>query len=88
VSLVGEVLACTGEESGGMTNCGESGKAALDDVEAVFAMMVLRIRMAHAILGDNASELEEAFGWVLEAGLRVRASIHLVYELGGLDLRP
>jgi len=44
--------------------------------------------MAHAILGENFPELEEAFGWVLEAGLRVRARIHLVYKLGGLDLRP
>jgi hypothetical protein len=44
--------------------------------------------MAHAILGENALKLEEAFGWVLEAGLRVRARMHLVYELGGLDPVP
>lgn len=44
--------------------------------------------MAHAILGENSPELEEAFGWVLEAELYVRARIHIVYELGGLGLRP
>jgi hypothetical protein len=48
-------------------------RPALDDVEAVFAVVVLRVGMAHAILGENAPELEEAFGWVLEAGRRVRA---------------
>jgi hypothetical protein len=37
VSLVGEVLTRTGEGSSGTTNRGESGKAALDDVEAVFS---------------------------------------------------
>ena len=88
MSLVGEVLARIGEESSGTSNGSESGKAALDDVEAVFAIVVLRVGMAHAILGENVPELEEAFGWVLEAGLRVRARIHLVYKLGGLDLRP
>jgi hypothetical protein len=77
-----------GEQSGGTTNRGESGKAALDDVEAVFAAVVLRVEMAHAILGENVPELEETFGWVLEAGLRVCAWIHLVYKLGGIDLRP
>src|SRR5258708_21269394 len=88
VSLVGRVLARIGEEYSGTTNRSESGKAAFDDVEAVSAVVVLRIGMAHAILGENAPELEEAFGWVLEAGLRVRARIHLVYKLGGLDLCP
>ena len=54
VSLVGEVLARIGEGSSGATNRGESGKTALDDVEAVFALAVLRVWMAHAILGENA----------------------------------
>jgi hypothetical protein len=62
------------------------GKASLDDVKALFAVVVLRVGMAQAILGENGPELEEAFGWVLEAGLHVRARIHLVYELGGLGL--
>jgi len=44
--------------------------------------------MAHATLGENASELEESFGWVPEAWLRVRARIHLVYKFARLDLRP
>ena len=69
-----------------MTNCGKSGKAALDDIEAVFAVMVLHVGMTHTILGENVPELEEAFSWVLEAGLRVRARIHLVYKLDSLDL--
>ena len=69
-------------------NSGESGKAALDDIEAVFTVVVLRVGMAHAILGQNAAELEEAFNWVLEARLRVCAMTHLVYKLGGLNLRP
>jgi hypothetical protein len=88
VSLVGEVLTCIGEESSGTTNCGESGKATFDDVEAVFVVVVLRVGIAHAIAGENAPELEEAFGWVPEAGLRFRARIHLVYKVGTLDLRP
>ena len=88
MSLVGEVLAGTGEESSGTTNCGESGKAALDDVETDFAVMVLRVGMTHAFLGENALELKEAFVWVPEAGLRVRARIHLVYEVGALYLCP
>jgi len=50
--------------------------------------MALRVGMAHAFLGENAPELEEASVWVLEAGLRVRARIHLVYEVGVLNLRP
>jgi len=41
----------------GTTNGGESGKAALDDVEAVFAIVVLRVGMAHAILGGNGQEI-------------------------------
>lgn len=56
--------------------------------QAVSAIVILRVGMAHAILGENALKLEEAFGWVLEAGLRVRARMHLVYELGGLDPVP
>ena len=88
MSLVGEVFARIGEGSSGTTNCGEGGKASLNNVEAVFAIVVLRVGMAHVILGENGTELEEAFGWVLEAGLPVRAGIHHVCKLGGLDLRP
>jgi hypothetical protein len=92
VNLVGEVLARKGEESSGTTNRGESGKAALDDVEAVFAVVVLRVGMVHAILGENAPELEGAFGWVVEAGLRIRARIQAtsisVPEYKQLDQTP
>ncbi len=62
----------TGVESHGMTNSGESGKAVLDDVKAVFAIVVLHVGMVHAILGQNAAELEEAFNWVLEARLHMQ----------------
>ena len=44
----------------GTTNRGESGKAALDDVEAVFRRCGHFVSgWPHAILGENAPELEE-----------------------------
>lgn len=48
-------------------------KAALDDIEALFVVAILDIRILHVNLGKNSNELEEAFGWVLEAGLLVCA---------------
>lgn len=36
-----------GKESSSMTNGGESGKASLDDVKALFAVMVLHVGAVH-----------------------------------------
>lgn len=88
VSLVGEVLACIGEESGSTTNCGESGKATLDDVQTVFTVVVPHVGMTYAILSENLPELEEAVSWVLEARLHLFARIHLIHKLASLHLRP
>ena len=88
MGLVGEVLARIREKSNFTTNGCEGGKAAFDDVEALFAVVIHHVGMAQEFFGYDISELEEAFGWPLEPRPRIGARVHFVDELGGVDLRP
>jgi len=49
--------------------------------------VVLRDRIAHVVLGDNASEFELTFLRIPEIGWRVHTRVHEVDKLLGGDLR-
>jgi hypothetical protein len=42
---------------------------------------------AYLFGGENASEIEEAFGWIIETGRRIDARVHQADGLAGVDLR-
>jgi len=49
--------------------------------------MVFVVGCAYLFGGENASELEETFGWIIKIRWRIDARLHQADELGGVDLR-
>ena len=60
VSLIGKVLPDVGEDPGSAADGNVSGKVALYDVEASFAIVVDHIWMAHQFFRDDVPERKEA----------------------------
>jgi hypothetical protein len=52
-----------------------------------FVVFVFVVGCAYLFGGENASELEEAFGWIIEMGRRIDARVHQADGLAGVDLR-
>jgi hypothetical protein len=50
-------------------------------------VFVFVVGCAYLFGGENASELEEAFGWIIEMGRRIDARVHQADGLAGVDLR-
>lgn len=48
------------------TNCGEHGRAAFYNISHMLVVVVSVIWHAYLFGGENASELEEMFGWIIE----------------------
>ena len=65
------------------TDRGERGEAAFNNVSHGVTFVVFFVECAYFFSGENASELEETFGWIIKIGRRV----HQADELGGVDLR-
>ena len=69
------------------TDRGERGEAAFYNVSHGVAFVVFVAGRAYLFGGENASEREETFDWIIEIGRRIDARVHQVYELGSVDLR-
>ena len=83
----GEVTANMRLKSGQTTDRGERGEAAFYNVSHGVAFVVFVVGCAYLFGGENASELEETFGWIIKIGWRIYARVHQADELGGVDLR-
>jgi len=69
------------------TDRGERGEAAFYNVSHGFALVVFVVGCAYLFGGENASELEETFGRIIEIGRRIDARVHQASKLGAVDLR-
>ena len=69
------------------TNRGEHGEAAFNNVSHGVAFVVFVVECAYLFGGENASELEETFDWIIKIGRCIDARVHQADELGGVDLR-
>jgi hypothetical protein len=49
--------------------------------------VVFVVGCAYLFGRENASELEETVGWIIEIGLRLDARVHQADELAAVDLR-
>ena len=74
-------------KSGQTPDRGERGEAAFYNVSHGVAFVVFVVGCAYLFGGENSSELEETFNWIIEIGRRIGARIHQADELGGVDLR-
>ena len=82
-----EVTANMRLKSSQTTDRGERGEAAFNNVSHGVAFVVFVVGCAYLFGGENASELEETFGWIIKIRRRVDARYHQADELGGVDLR-
>ena len=69
------------------TDCGERGVATFYNVSHGFVFVVFVVGCAYLFGGENASELEESFVWIIEIGRHIDARVHQLDELGEVDLR-
>ena len=53
-------------KSGQTSNCGEQGESAFYNLSDWVTFAVSVVRCLHPFSGENASELEETFGWKTE----------------------
>jgi hypothetical protein len=69
------------------TDRSERGEAAFYNVSHGVAFVAFVVGCAYLFGGENASELEETFSWIIEIGWRIDARVHQTDELGGIDFR-
>ena len=69
------------------TDRGERGEAAFNNVSHGVTFVVFVVGCAYLFGGENASELEETFDWIIKIGWRINPRVHQLDELGGVDLR-
>lgn len=69
------------------TDRGERGVATFYDVSHGLVFVVFVVGGAYLFGGENASELEESFVWIIEIGRRIESRVHQLDELGEVDLR-
>ena len=83
----GEVKANMRLKSSQTTDCGERGEAAFYNVSHGVIIVVFVVGCADLFGGENASELEETFSWIIEIGRRIDTRVHQADEPGRVDLR-
>lgn len=69
------------------TDRGERGEAAFYNVSHGVAFAVFVVGCAYLFGGENASELEETFDWIIEIRRRIDSRVHQTDELDDVDLR-
>ena len=69
------------------SNCGEWGGPTLYHISQMVFFVVFTLWHACIFGGENASELEEAFSWIIKIMWRIDARVHQIYKLVAADLR-
>ena len=69
------------------TDRGERGEAVFYNISHGVVFVVFVVGCAYLFGGENASEFDETFGWIIKIRSCIDARVHYANKLGGVDLR-